>query len=378
MQITKIIKYTIPILIIISINFSAFAQENDKNNRFSDTLTTQSDTIKPKHKFSLSNLFKRKNKDKEDDFENETDTISPKKKKFSFKNLFKRRHKQDTVISESDSLSGDSANQQKKFSLFKKNKNDTTNKGKLSKPDRITLKTWLNLNALQQDSLLRAWDDYDREFYIKKYQPNERERKRAMKRNKNFIDKLLLKKAANKPYLYRKKLINRRIARYRKTMKFDRLKKSQTTPDDSLTDKQRYRTVNKKFKREAKQEAIRKNKVILKYDKKEQRLKNRYALSENEKQLLHKGTAMRLKGADKLIFNKAKRKQEKFTQKLLKLRQKRSYALQNKEVQKRMKENKKQIARRDRLANKKLTKKKKSKENNKKFDSSEYPKKWFK
>ena len=161
-------------------------------------------------------------------------------------------------------------------------------------------------------------------------------------------------------------------------MMFDRLKKTKTASGDSLTDKQRYQIVNKQFKREAKQEAIRKNKVVLKYDRKEQRLKNKYALSDYEKELLHKGTAMRLTGADKIIFNRAKRKQEKFTEKFIKIRRKRSIALQNKKVQRQMKKDRKRIAKRDRLANKKLSEKKKSKEGNKKFDSSEYPKRWFK
>ena len=374
MQVTKKSKYTFLFSIIILINFTVYAQETGENNSNTDTLINQTDSLNTKHKFFFSNLFKFKKK-KSDEDEELNDTTA--KKKFPFKNLFKHKNKQDSITIGSDSLATDSLNQKDKFKLFNKNKNDSSESKGTEKPQRITLGVWLKLNAAEQDSLLRAWDNYDREFYVKKYQPTEKERQRDMKEHKNFIDKFLLKIAVNKPYKYRKKLINRRISRYKKTMKFDQLKKSRTAPNDTITDIKRYQTVNKQFKREAKQEAIRKNKVILKYDKKEERLKKQYTLSDNEKQLLHKGTAMRLKGIDRIIFNKAKRKQEKFSENLLKLRRKRSIALQNTDTRKKMKEDQKRIVERDQKLYKKQNKKKRNRDKNKKHDSSEYPKRYF-
>jgi len=377
MQVIKKSKYTIIISILILVSFSGLAQEDTGNNSYSDTLITQNDSTQTKHKFSFSKLFKKKNKPEDDDEIN--DTTSSHKKKFSFKNLFKRKNKQDSTITENDSLSTDSSQQKKLFHLFHQNKNDSTKNAKGSeKPQRITPWIWNKMNAKGQDSLLRAWDDYDKEHYKKKYSFSPKEKERDMKRDKTFIDKLLLKRAVNKPYKYRRKLINNRISRYRKTMIFDVLKKSDTTPDDTISDKDRYKIVNKQFKRKGKQEAIRKNKISLRYDKKEERLRRRYALSDNEMVILNKGKGIKLKGSELIIFNKAKNKQEKFSTKLLNLRRKRSFALQNKEVQKKMKKEKKRIIRRDKATQKKMNKKKRDKEKNKKHDSSEYPKRWFK
>lgn len=377
MQDIKKSKYTIIISILILVSFSGLAQEDTENNSYSDTLITQNDSTQTKHKFSFSKLFKKKNKPEDDNEIN--DTTSSHKWKFSFKNLFKRKNKQDSTITESDSLSTDSSKQKKLFRLFNHNKNDSTKNAKGSeKPQRISPWTWNKMNAKGQDSLLRAWDDYDKEHYKKKYSFTPKEKERDMKRDKTLIDKLLLKRAVNKPYKYRRKLINNRISRYRKTMIFDVLKKSDTTPDDTISDKDRYKIVNKQFKRKGKQEAIRKNKISLRYDKKEERLRRRYALSDNEMVILNKGKGIKLKGSELIIFNKAKNKQEKFSTKLLNLRRKRSFALQNKEVQKKMKKDKKRIIRRDIATQKKMNKKKRNKEKNKKHDSSEYPKRWFK
>ncbi len=379
MQVIKKSKYTILISIFILMSFSCSAQEDTDNNSFSDTLITQNDTTQTKHKFSFSGLFKKKNKYKDDENDDEeNDTISEQKHKFSLRNLFKRKNKQDSTISENDSIINDSSTQKKRFSLFNKSKNDSTNNsGGVEKPQALTPGIWLKMNAEEQDSLLRAWDNYDKEHYKKKYSFTAKEKERDMKRNKTFFDKFILKRAVNKPYKYRRKLINRKINRYKKTLLYDRLDKSDTAPDDTISDTERYKIVNKEFKRDAKREAIRKNKVSLKFDKKEERLRRRYALTDNEMIILNKGKGVPLKGTEKIIFNKARIKQEKFSEKLLKLRKKRSFALQNKEVQKKMKEDQKRIARRDKNADKKLRKKKRNQDKNKKHDSSEYPKRWF-
>jgi len=383
MQVTKKSKHIILISFFLFSVFSGFTQENTENINQNDTILTKTDSTKTKHKFSFSAFFKKKNKEKdEENFENDT---SSSKKKFSFRKLFRRKNKQDSTISENDSLSNDSSKQKKRFRLFNRNKKDSTSSDSTSsengaeKPQRITPGLWLKLNAEEQDSLLRAWDEYDRQHYVKKYTPSPRIKKIDMKRDKNFFDKLIIRTfGGNKTYQYRRKLINRRISRYRKTLIYDRLKKSDTAPGDTLSDKERYKIVNKEFKRDAKREAIRKNKISLKYDKKEERLRRRYKLSDNEMIILNKGKGIKLKGSELIIFKKAQKKQEKFSTKLLKLRRKRSFALQNKEVQKKMRKDQKRIAQRDKAIQKKINKKKRDKERNQKHDSSEYPKRWFK
>ncbi len=375
MQVIKKTKHILLLSIFILIFFSVSAQENIDTGSVSDTLITQNDSVKTKHKFSFSNFFKHLKKENKNENSEINDSIST-KKRFSFKKLFKHKTKSTDTITQQDSLLNDSSNRKKRFKLFHKNKNDSTDTSD-EKPKSLTPGLWLKLNAEQQDSLLRAWDDYDKKHYVKKYSHSDLFKKIDRKRDKNFFDKLFLRTSGNKSYKYRKKLINRRIARYRKTMIYDSFKKSDTSPNDTVSDLKKYQTVNKQFKRGAKQEAIRKNKISLKYDRKEQRLRRRYALSDNEQIILNKGRGVPLKGTEKIVFNKAQKKQEKFTEKLLKLRKKRSFALQNKEVQRRMKNDQKKIAKRDRIQYKKTHKKKFDTERNKKHDSSEYPKRWF-
>ncbi|NPA67554.1 MAG: hypothetical protein GXO50_02985 [Chlorobi bacterium] len=337
-----------------------------------EQINIKNDTSETKQKFSLSNIFKRKNKTettKKDSSEN--------KKKFSLKQIFKRKNSPDSINAQADSSANDSAGTHKRFRIFGKHSDDTVKTNNIEKPQRISPGTWNTMSAEQQDSLLRAWDEYDKEHYKKKYAFTQKEKECDMKRDKTLTDKLILKKAANKPYKYKRKLINRKIKRYRKTMLYERFDKSETAPSDSLSDAKRYQLINKQYKREAKQEAIRKNKVILKFDRKEERLRRRYKLTDNEMIILNKGKGMPLKGSEKIIYAKARKKQEKFTEKLLKLRRKRSFKLQNKEVRKRIKAEKKEIKKRDKAEAKKLKKKKRDKEKNKKHDSSEYPKRYF-
>ncbi len=379
MQVIKKNKYPIFILLIILLSVPAYAQENDDDYEINDTLTVESDSSKTKGKTFFSKIFKRKKQRKKNE---NKDTLSAPKKKFSFKNLFKRRKKQkdsipqDSLQSINDSIPQDSVQKDKNLTLFQKEENDSSKNdsaGSAEKPQRITIATWTKMNAEGQDSLLRAWDSYDKEFYIKKYRPSEKERKRMLKAKPNFIDRLIIKRIKKRPYKYRKKLINRQNARYKKTLFFDRFNKSELSPNDTITDRRRYQIVNKRFKRAAKMEAISKNKTVLKYDRKEMRLRRRYALSEKESKVLNKGRAVKLKTYERFIFNRAKRKQEKGSKKLQRLRQKRSIALQNKTMRKKMKRDRKRLARRDKKKNKKQTKKK----SNQKHDSSEYPKRYF-
>ncbi len=350
-----------------------------------DTQTNSDSTIihKEKKKFKLFSFFKKKN-DIEDGEENVDDEIlndstETSKKKFSFSKLFKRKNKKDSIPNDSivtDSLgTNDSIQTKKKFSWFKKNKKDSASG--LEKPDRIKMRTWNRMNAEQQDSVFKAWDAYDKEFYKKKYAFTKKEVEVAIKKHRNFWERIIYNRARKKPFKHKKKLITRQNNRYQKTLRYERIKKSETAPNDSISDTRKYKIVNKEYKRGAKREAIRKNKTVLKFDKKEDRLKRKYDLSERERMLLNKGKGMRLKGSEKIIFNKARKKQIKFTEKLLELRRKRSFELQSKNVQDRMKKNRKRNKKRDEKRNNQLFKKKKKKEYNK-LDSDEYPKQYHK
>ncbi|MCF6366892.1 MAG: hypothetical protein L3J35_11885 [Bacteroidales bacterium] len=382
MQFTKIFKNITLITFILLSSITFYAQEDGETEVNSDTVSVISPV--KERKFKLFDFLKKKDKKEIEDenIDEPDDSINTPKRKTGFFSFLKRKNKKDTIpgdsISSSDSTTvvSDSINTKEKFSLFKKNKNDTT-KGGGAKPEKIRPGKWIKMNAEEQDSLLRAWDAYDKEHYKKKYAFTKKEVEIALKRDRNPFEKLIYKRARNKPFKHRKKLITRQNNRYKKTLKYDRLNKSETAPSDSVSDARRYQIVNKRYKREAKKEAIRKNKVVIKYDRKEERLRGRYELSDNERVVLNKGKGMRLKGSELLIFKKARKKQENFTVKLLKLRKSRSFALQSENVKERMKENDKKMKERDKERYSSLFKKKKEKNENK-HDSSEYPKRYHK
>lgn len=386
MQFIKNIKYITFVSFILLFSMPSFSQEDVNEG----TQTELDSTIihKEKRKFKLFNFFKKKDKitedevgvDKNEDVETINDSTETPKKKFSFSKLFKRKNKKDSISNDSivsDTLSAnDSIQTKEKFSWFKKNKKDSA-RG-VAKPDRIKMRTWNNMNAEQQDSVFKAWDAYDKEFYKKKYAFTKKEVVVAIKKHRTFWERVIYNRARKKPYKHKKKLITRQNSRYQKTLRYERIRKTETVPNDSISDKRKYKIVNKEYKRGAKREAIRKNKVVLKFDKKEERLRRRYELSDNEKMLLNKGKALRLRGLEKRIFKKARKKQIKFTEKLLKLRRKRSFELQSKNVQNRMKKNKKTNKKRDKERNNQLFKKKKKKKGYDKLDSDEYPKQYHK
>ncbi len=379
MQFTKNIKNIAFLSLILLFSLPVLSQEDVDNDIETPVDSVYADNEKEKRTFKLFSFFKKKDKEVEDEIdENEelNDSTETKRKKFKLFSLFKRKNKNDSISG--DSLASDSLNIAKdtiqtkeKFSWFKKNKKDSA--GGVPKPDRIRIGTWNKMNAEEQDSVFKAWDAYDKEFYKKKYAFTKKEVEVATKRDRNFLEKNIYKRARKKPHKRRRKIINRQNKRYQKTLRFERINKSETAPTDSMSDAKRYKIVNKKYKRGAKREAIRKNKTVLKYDKKEERLRRKYELSENEKMILNRGRGMRLRGTEKLTFKKARRKQESFTEKLIELRRKRNFDLQSENVQDRMKNNKKRDKERDKSRYARLFKKKKKKKSDK-HDSDEFPK----
>ena len=379
MQFTTKFRYIILLNFILLISVCLNAQETDSIPLVNTSDTTETEV---KQKFKLFSFSKKKEKSEDDDLiiedeEQVPDSAEGEKSKKRFFNFFKK-NKNDSIIN--DSLNTDSTNNKKRFSLFKKNKNDSASSGDSStKPQRISLLKWNKMNYSDQDSLLRDWDDYDEEHYKTKkrfsFTRKEVEIAIKLKKKRNLYERLIYKKARSKPFKYRKKLINRKNTRYRKTLRFDRLNKSETSPSDTVSDARKYQIVNKRYKREAKREAIKKNKTSIKFDRKEDRLRRRYELSDNEKVILNKGKGMHLKGTEKIIFNKARRKQEKFTEKLLILRKKRSFKLQNSKVRKQIRQNNNAQKKRNRKRFNILffLKKKSSK-----HDSHEYPKRYHK
>lgn len=382
MQFTTKFKYIIFLQLILLISVCLNAQETDS---ILDVNTSDTTEIKERNKkFKLFNFFKKKDKSTDEDLFNEdeeqfTDTAKDEKSKKRFFDFLKKKNKSDSI--NIDSLNSGSPDNKKRFVLFKKKVNDSTgSEGSANKPQRISLLTWNKMNYGEQDSLLLAWSDYDKDYYKTKkrfsFTRKEIDIALKLKKNRNIYERFIYKKARKKPFKYRKKLINSKNSRFKKTMRFDRMKRSGKASSDSISDAQRYKIVNKIYKGEAKKEAIRKNKVIIRFERREDRLIQKYELSGEEKKALNKGRGMQLKGSELILFNKAKRKQEQFSKKMLKLRRKRSVKLQNSVVRKRMKQKNTVLKKRDKKQYSKLFKRKGKK--SEKHDSSEYPKRYHK
>lgn len=90
----------------------------------------------------------------------------------------------------------------------------------------------------------------------------------------------------------------------------------------------------------SRKEAYRRARVKKRFNRKEQRLRKRYALSQNEKTILNKGMGMSLEPGEKRIYRKAKKKQVIFTKKLLKLRKRRQFKIQDRATRKRIRRQK--------------------------------------
>jgi hypothetical protein len=334
--------------------------------------------------FSVETGLSQEDSNSELTVESDSTDMLNEKKGFKLSRIFKRNKSSDELDSDFEfEAEKDSIDlSENKKGLFDRSKKDSADaEGGLSKPQKISVFNWNKMNYTQQDSLLRAWDDYDREFYKekKRYKFSRKEVDIAikLKQNRNLYEKIVYRKARKKPFKFSEKLIKRKNKRYKKTLRFDRMNKSDTELADSLGEKRKYEMVNRRYKREAKKEAIRKNKVIVKYNRKEDRLRQKYELTDNEMVILNKGKGMRLKGTELLVFNKARKKQENFTEKLIKLRRKRAFELQNQTVQKKMNDKNKTLRKRDKEQYSDLYKKKKKRKNDK-HDSYEYPKRYHK
>jgi hypothetical protein len=370
------------ILLIVVLSFisikSSYAQEQDSLN-YSDN---SADTLDKPSRKNIFKFLKKKQKTENEDKNSDEDKneLDKEHKSFKFSNLFRKKNNNDSIISETDLK--DSVRQNNKFTIFNKNKeNSTDSTSAASRPKRLFPGIWNKMTTEQQDSLFRAWDEYDRNRYKekKRYKFSHKEVEVAIKleQNRNLYEKLIYNHARNKPFNYKKKLITRMNSRYRRTLWFERFDKSETTPTDSISDKRRYQIVNSQFKRESKRETIRKNKMVVKYDKKEDRLRRKYELNDNEKIILNKGKAIPLNLNDQLIYKKASKKREKFSEKILKIRKERAIALQNKSTRKHMKEKEKMNKKRDKERYAYLFGRKKKKKDEK-FNSYEYPQRYEK
>jgi len=239
-----------------------------------------------------------------------------------------------TVVSDSVQVDSTRMGRKKK----KREKKGRGSKGDEEKPEKLDRLTWNQKSLPEKDTLLQEWSEYDRKVYKEKYAYSKMQKKSISKREKNLFDRILIKKAKKKPAKYRRKLIKSKNKRLKKTLKYEDPKKVSDEQWDATSPADRLKYIQKKSRFEAQKETIRKNKVVKKYDRKEDKINKKYALSVEEKIILNKGRSMHLRGTDQLIYKRAKKKQITFTEKLLEIRKDRQFEIQNKTKQKHLKE----------------------------------------
>lgn len=271
----------------------------------------------------------------------------------------------DSTVFANDSIAFDSS-ATKKTKREKRSQRVSKTKSGDEKPEKLERLTWNQKSLGEKDSLLRKWSAYDMKKYREKYSYSKSEKKSMSKPQKNLIDKYKIRKAYKKPVKYRKKLLKRKNARLKKTLAFEKPQKMSDAQWDNTSSEDRLKYIQRRSRYQGQKEAIRKNKVVQKYDKKEDKITKKYALSDEEKLILNKGRGMHLRGTEQLIFKRAQSKQQKFSDEFIELRRKRQVEIQNLSTQKKIKERQKSMNKRDKQLSKNISKQEKNAKKNEK------------
>jgi len=209
------------------------------------------------------------------------------------------------------------------------------------KPKDITKENWQILEPHERDSVLQAWDLYDKIYYGKKYKFTKADKVLLTKpyRDLSWREKWKYRRISKKPDKARKAVQKRRIKRLNKVLGYYGNSKSDKEQQAELGGEERIKAYKTRREIAGRKEALRREKVIKKYDNKEARIRKRYTLSLDEKKALNKAKGgAHMNAKERRLYKRARRKQEKFTQKYEKLKKRRWFYLQDKITQKRIKE----------------------------------------
>ncbi len=245
--------------------------------------------------------------------------------------------------------------------------------GKMQRLEKIIDKNiekeeWLELSEENQRELMKEWASYDSTMLREKYKYTPEEKKLFSKYDMSSSEKRTLKKAGEKPVKFKKEMTYTSIDNLKRVLKFYQKSRLDTSGFGSMEIQQRHKIVAEHKKIQNLKRAIKRHNTTLKYDAKENRLRDKYKLSLDERKALNKGKSMVLKGDELAYYKRGRRKQDVFSDKLLKLRKKRHNAIQDEKTKKRIKHKEKekrkntkdaQKRRKDKVKRKKIDNKKK-------------------
>lgn len=209
------------------------------------------------------------------------------------------------------------------------------------KPEEITKESWQQMEQKERDSVLQAWDLYDKIHYGKKYKFTKSDKILLMKpyRELSWRKKLKYNRISKKPAKARRAIQKRRIKRLNTVLGYYGNSKSDKKNQENLGGEERIKAYRARREIAGRKEALRKEKVIKKYDNKEARLRKRFSLDIEEKMVLNKANGgAYLNAKNRAIAKRARRKQEKFTVKYDKLKKERWFYIQDKKTRERIKD----------------------------------------
>ncbi len=297
----------------------------------------------------------------------QTDTARVKvqkvKKEHHFFSFLKGKNKSDSIQNEADSIVSDSTKTKKRGLFKRKNKKKKTGNS-IEKPKVPSKSEWKKMTREDKKEYFKTWNDYDSVKFVEdNYTETELSiLNRAVEINEtiraggipqdtlSMTEQDILSTVGKKDARLHVQMKNNDFKRRKKMLKFD--KTGDFKIDSTMAYEERVEIVKARYEYEAEKEAVRKQKIIKRFNRKEKRLRKKYELTKQEKSALAKGKSMRLRGAELANYKRAIQKQEKFTVKLVKLRKKRAYQIQNKKIKKKLKRQYKYNKKRDAEINK--------------------------
>ncbi len=271
------------------------------------------------------------------------------------------KFRKDTLQTESDSTQTDSiqndSTENKKFKLFKKREKSKKQKA----PEKPSRSEWRAMSIDEKEEYFKACHEFDSaqiadEIYsgqekkvfekaVKIYNALQAGEKPTdtLSRSEGDILKTIERKDNRSRYMLSENDFDRR----KKMFRYEKREKDEI--DSTMTKEERTAV----FDYWRKKEALRKQKVIKKFDKKEAKLYKKYELSEDEKKALNRGKNMKLRGAELAAYERGRKKQIKLSEEIQALRRERAYEIQDDPTRKRIDQLHEKNKNRDKVVNKK-------------------------
>ena len=364
--------------LLIMQNFYVSAQQD----------TTETEVIEQPEEEDVEEYEDYEDEDDDNDIDNDNkkkkDTLSEKKDTkpgFVKRIISKIKFRKNTTETQDEDDSDDEEEKEDKNGFFKrmvtfKNPDTESDEGYFSrlfsgkdrkglksckKPKKITSELW-NIQPSEDSTktadtiqkkrieMLQEWVDYDSCYYYTKYKLTEKEQKALSKIEKSRTkrDQRIANKAVKKRSKIKNKIKKSKVKRIKSALKLMNNKEMSKEERLLLEKNARWESAYYEAEYRGWRETLRKEKVVKKYTRKQDKLDRKYQLSPDEKDALYKSGSMKLMGTDKMLLKKALKKQYKYKKQYEKLKKKRFMEMQDKNTRERLKQREKEKKKKER------------------------------